>query len=58
MDVMGDALLILSAKIPHVFIIGMAGVRMAEMAVSNQATVFSSLVFLDSIHGKIQKTPQ
>jgi hypothetical protein len=49
---------VLSAKIAHIFIIGMAGVGMAEMAVSNQAAVFSGLIFLDSGHGKIQKTPQ
>jgi hypothetical protein len=48
----------LSAKIAHIFIIGMAGVGMAEMTVSNQAAVFPSSVFLDSGLGKIQKTPQ
>jgi hypothetical protein len=55
MDVMRDALSVLSAKIAHVFIIGMAGAGIVKMAVSNQAAVFSGLIFLDSGHGKIQK---
>jgi hypothetical protein len=55
MDVMREALPVLSEKISHVFIIGMAGVGMAETAVSIQAAVFSSLIFLDSGHGKIKK---
>jgi len=58
MDMMRDALPVLSAKIAHIFIIGMAGVGMAEMAVSNQAAVFSSLAFLGFGHGKNPKTPQ
>ena len=52
MDVMRDALPVLSAKIARVFIIGMAGV--GKMAVSNQAATFSGLIFLYYGHRKIK----
>ena len=54
MDVMRDALPVLSEKITHIFIIGMAGVGIAEMAVSNQAAVFSGLIFLYYGHRKLK----
>ena len=55
MDVMQDALPVLSAKIARVIIIGMAGVGMAKMVGFNQSVVFYGLISWIPSHGKIPK---